>query len=131
MTPPLTYRRAVVIASSMIIDWNREHSIGLYLDAKNHMLHNEIISIGTATDTLIHPREVFKPAIMHSACQIVMLHNHPSGDLHPSRTDRKVTRILYKAGQLLLIRLVDHLIFNKRGEYYVITTPKQTTKNMD
>lgn len=128
---PLTYKSCVTVATSYIIDWNREHLIGLYLNAKNHLVHSEIISIGTVTETIIHPREVFKPAIIYSATSIMLLHNHPSGDLRPSRNDRKSTRILKKAGELLLIPLVNHLVFNKRGFYHPIYEPKDTTKNLD
>src|SRR3990167_4443333 len=80
----LNHNRAVVIASSMILDWNKEHCIAIYLDSQNHLRHSEIISIGTATETLIHPREVYKPAIVNSAVQVMLLHNHPSGDIMPS-----------------------------------------------
>lgn len=121
----LTLDYAVTIASSQIIDWNREHCIGIYLDAKNHMLHSELISVGTATETLIHPREVFKPAILHSAVKMVLLHNHPTGDLFPSKMDVKLTRELTRAGQILQIELVDHLIFNKNNKYYSMSFHKK------
>lgn len=114
----LTLDYAVTIASSQIIDWNREHCICIYLDAKNHMLHSELISIGTATETLIHPREVFKPAILHSAVKILLLHNHPTGDIYPSKMDKIITKRLKMAGELLQIELIDHLIFNKDNKYY-------------
>lgn len=115
---PLTLDYAVTIASSQIIDWNREHCICIYLDAKNHVLHTELISIGTATETLIHAREVYKPAFIHSAVKILLLHNHPTGDIYPSKMDKIITKRLKMAGELLQIELIDHLIFNKDNKYF-------------
>ena len=121
----LAHIEAVAIASSMVIDWNREHCIALFLDTKNHLLHSEIISIGTATDTLIHAREVFKPAIIHNAVKVMLLHNHPSGDIFPSKMDIAVTKRMADAGRLLQIELIDHLVFNKRGEFYSMSFHKK------
>ncbi|MFA5858449.1 MAG: DNA repair protein RadC [Elusimicrobiota bacterium] len=89
---------------------NKEHLRGLYLDIKNKLIHDEIISIGTLTENLVHPREIFNPAIHHSAAGIIISHNHPSGDPTPSEDDVKVTKKLLAASDVLGIELLDHII---------------------
>jgi len=88
----------------------REYLIGIYLDARKQLINKKVISIGTLDTNLIHPREVFKPAIQHNAAAVIVVHNHPSGDPKPSLEDRRVTKKLIKAGKLLGIKLIDHLI---------------------
>lgn len=79
------------------------------------MVHDEIISIGTVDANIVHPREVFRPAIASSAAGVVLVHNHPSGILEPSAEDRRVTKQIKEAGTLIDIELVDHLIVSKEG----------------
>jgi DNA repair protein RadC len=83
---------------------------GLYLDAKGRLLHERQISMGTLTASLVHPREVYAPALLHRAASVVVAHNHPSGDPEPSAEDRATTRRLHKAGRLLGVELLDHVI---------------------
>jgi DNA repair protein RadC len=80
------------------------------LDSSGKYIHSEMITRGTLNASLIHPREVFKVAIKHSAGSIILVHNHPSGDLKPSREDREVTRQIAEAGKLIDIPVHDHLI---------------------
>lgn len=82
----------------------------ILLNAKNQVLDLESISSGTLTASLVHPREIFKPAIRRSAHAIILAHNHPSGDPTPSREDREVTLRLVQAGKLIGIEVLDHLI---------------------
>ncbi|MFT7618121.1 MAG: DNA repair protein RadC [Planctomycetota bacterium] len=82
----------------------------LVLDARNRLLRRERISLGTLTGSLVHPREVFRVALRVSACAIVLVHNHPSGDPSPSTEDIQVTDRLRRAGDLLGIRVLDHVI---------------------
>jgi DNA repair protein RadC len=82
----------------------------LYLDAKGRLLHEEAISSGTLTASLVHPREVFGPALVRRAAAVVVGHNHPSGDPEPSEEDRATTRRLVRAGRLLGIELLDHVV---------------------
>jgi len=89
----------------------------LHLDSKNKIIKDEIISIGTLNASLIHPREVFKSAIKESANAIILIHNHPSGDPEPSFEDEQVTEKLFSAGELLCIKVLDHVIIGK-DEYY-------------
>jgi len=93
----------------------REHFISVLLDAKSYLIAYEIISIGTLSQTLVHPREVFYPAIRHKAASFLVVHNHPSGDLTPSKEDLHLTDLLIDASVLLGIPLRDHLIISKHG----------------
>lgn len=88
----------------------QENFISLLLDTKNNIVAKETISIGTLNSSIIHPREVFKPAIKKSISAIIVVHNHPSGDPTPSREDIEVTKRLKNAGDILGIELLDHII---------------------
>lgn len=102
--------KAAVIAREMIGDADREHLIVLLINARNKIVGVNTVSIGTLTASLVHPREVFKPAILAGAAAIVIAHNHPSGDCTPSPEDRDCTRRLREAGTLLGIPLIDSII---------------------
>jgi DNA repair protein RadC len=93
----------------------KEHFVALYLNARNQLIHKETISVGTLNASLVHPREVFKPAIDHLAAGIIVAHNHPSGNLEASEEDRKMTERLEKAGELIGIELMDSLIVTESG----------------
>jgi len=92
---------------------DREHFIVIGLDSKNKPCYREIVHIGTLNKTVIHPREVFKKAIMMSSNSLIIAHNHPSGDTAPSQEDIKVTNDLKKCGEILQINLLDHIIIGK------------------
>ena len=91
----------------------KEHLRGLYLNSRNHIIKDEVISIGTINANMIHPREVFRPAIECNASAIVIAHNHPSGEVKPSDEDINITRELVRAGRILGIFLLDHIIVTK------------------
>ncbi|HOK23616.1 MAG TPA: DNA repair protein RadC [Candidatus Hydrothermia bacterium] len=88
----------------------KEHLRGLYLDVKNRLLRDDIISVGTVDKTLSHPREVFKPAIEVSAVSLVLVHNHPSGDPTPSKEDIDFTKKIKSISEMMEIELLDHII---------------------
>ena len=92
---------------------DKEQFMILHLDTRNKIIKDEIVSVGTLNSSLIHPREVFKSAIKESANAIILVHNHPSGDAEPSEEDKKITDILFKAGELLSIKVLDHVIIGK------------------
>ena len=92
---------------------SKEHLRGIYLNAHYKVIHDEVISLGTVDGSMIHPREVFKPAIERSAVAVILAHNHPSGITNPSETDLAVTKQLVKAGKLLGVDLLDHIIVTK------------------
>lgn len=98
-----------------IRDKKQEYFICLTLDGANRLIAKRVISIGTLTASLVHPREVFADAIADRAASIIVAHNHPSGDLLPSSADIAVTERLKQAGELLGIELIDHLIVTKTG----------------
>ena len=93
----------------------REHFLVLPLTAKNEVLMVADVSVGTLTNTLVHPREVFEPPIRCGAAHIILAHNHPSGDPAPSAEDHRLTRVLKDAGALLGIPVTDHVILGGEG----------------
>lgn len=88
----------------------KEQLRALYLNSRYQIIRDEVISVGSLTSNIIHPREIFQPAIEYGAVAIIIAHNHPSGSLRPSLADKEVTKQLRYAGQLLGIDLLDHLI---------------------
>ena len=88
------------------------------LDSNNAIIASEIVSIGTLNMSIVHPREIFKLAILKSANSIILAHNHPSGNTDPSDEDIKVTEMLRKAGELLGIRVLDHVIVSGKLDKY-------------
>ncbi|TAH38930.1 MAG: DNA repair protein RadC [Planctomycetota bacterium] len=93
-----------------------ERFCALYLDAKGRLLRERRVSEGTLTASLVHPREVYGPALVHQAAAVVVAHNHPSGDPEPSVEDHATTRRLQRAGRILGIELLDHVIVGE-GRY--------------
>lgn len=91
----------------------KEHFAMFFLDSRNQEIRREIISVGTLNANLVHPREVFEPAIAHSAAHIIVAHNHPSGDPEPSEEDRIITTRLTDAGKILGIEIVDHIVVSR------------------
>jgi len=88
----------------------KEQLRGLYLNSRYQVIHDEVISVGTLTSNIVHPREVFQPAIEHGAIAIIIGHNHPSGNMEPTNADIVVTEQLLQAGKLLGIDILDHLV---------------------
>ena len=89
---------------------DREQFLVCCLDAKHAIIGVNIVSIGSLTLSIVHPREVFKPAILLNSCGIIAAHNHPSGDPTPSAEDRTLTARLRQAGELIGIALLDHIV---------------------
>lgn len=96
-----------------IRDNKKEHFVVFYLDSRNQEIKREIISIGSLNANLVHPREVFEPAIKNLAAQIIICHNHPSGDCEPSEEDLEINKRLIEAGKILGIEIIDHIIVSK------------------
>jgi DNA repair protein RadC len=88
----------------------KEQLRGLYLNSQYQVVHDEVISVGSLTSNIVHPREVFQPAVERSAVAIILAHNHPSGRLEPTMADVEITQQLISAGKILGIDLLDHLI---------------------
>jgi len=96
-------------------DRKRETFLALLLDGKNRVIREVRVSEGSLTASIVHPREVFNPAIRESAAAVVFVHNHPSGDPAPSRQDLEVTRRLVQTGEVVGIRVLDHVILGSEG----------------
>jgi len=96
-------------------DHKKEHFVIFYLDSRNQEIKREIISVGSLNANLVHPREVFEPTVRHLAAQVILAHNHPSGDPEPSEDDLEITKRLTESGKILGIEVVDHIIVVKNG----------------
>lgn len=111
----LTSPDALYQACEYIQKESQEHLVVFYLSSRCTIVQKETLTIGTATASLIHPREVFRSAIQHNATAIALAHNHPSGNTEPSQADIAVTKQIAHSGQMLGIELVDHLICSPFG----------------
>jgi len=96
---------------------NREHFLSLHLNSKNQLIREVLVSIGSLSTSVVHPREVFTPAVRDSSAAVLFIHNHPSGDPAPSREDRDCTQRLIQAGRILGIRVLDHIVLG-HDDYY-------------
>jgi DNA repair protein RadC len=91
--------------------WQSQEKFAVvFLDNKNQFLGTKVITIGTATETLVHPRDIFREGIKQGATKLIIAHNHPSGNLEPSQADLDLTEQLLQGAQYLAIPLLDHLI---------------------
>ena len=115
--PVINNAKDAVAQLSDMRDLKKEHFMALYLNAKNQLVHKETISMGTLNANLVHPREVFEPALKYSAAQIIVAHNHPSGDPKPSEDDLEVTKRLTEAGKMMGIEIMDHVIVSKNSHF--------------
>lgn len=116
---PITEPRNFVnLANRIVTDDAREHFVAVYLDGRSRPIGHSIVSVGTATASLVHPREILQPAIMLGAVSFVIGHNHPSGDPRPSREDETVTKRLSEAGEVLGVRLLDHVVWTREGAFH-------------
>ena len=95
----------------------KEHFLLLTLDGASPVIKQRIIHIGTLNQALVHPREIFKPAIQDNAAGVIIAHNHPSGTLEASRADIQITQRLKEVAKLVGIELLDHVILSKEGFY--------------
>ena len=93
----------------------KEHFVVLYLNARNQLIGKETVSVGTLNANIVHPREVFQPAVLKSAASIILVHNHPSGDTSPSNDDIQLTERMVKAGEMMGIDVLDHVIVCERS----------------
>ncbi len=100
-----------------IADKRQEYFVALYLDGAKRILEKRVLFIGTIDKSIVHPREVFAPAIELRAASLIVAHNHPSGQLHPSQSDLAITQKLAQSAEILGIELLDHLIITKEGYF--------------
>ena len=110
MDPPITSPADALPELRFIRDLKKEHFVAVFLNARNQVIKTSTISVGSLNASLVHPREVFAPAVGISAASVILGHNHPSGDVTPSKEDIELTRRMVQAGEIMGIEVVDHLI---------------------
>jgi len=111
----LTNPEKLYAACEDLLEKAQEHLVIFYLSSRCTVIQREVISVGTATASLVHPREVFRAAMQHNASAIALAHNHPSGNAEPSEADLIATQTIATAGSIVGIELVDHLVCSVRG----------------
>jgi DNA repair protein RadC len=113
--PKINSAKEAVAQLQELRKMKKEHFVALYLNARNELVCKETVSIGILNASLIHPREVFKPAIDKLAVSVIIAHNHPSGDVKPSEDDIEITKRLKKAGEILGVEVLDHIIITENS----------------
>lgn len=115
-TPVNTPKEAVKLIGKEMEDLDREVLMVVNLQSDLRPINVNLVAVGVLDSALVHPREVFKSAILSNAASIIMIHNHPSGKLMPSKDDLDMTERIKKAGEIIGIKLLDHVIAGKNGE---------------
>jgi DNA repair protein RadC len=95
------------------IDQEKEHYYAMHLNIRSQVMMVELVTIGLLNNSLVHPRETFRRAVIAGSAAIIIAHNHPSGEVDPSDEDLKITRVMHEAGNILGIAMFDHIIFTK------------------
>ena len=108
---------AVELGKRFLEESDREQLLVCCLDAKNQPTAINVVSVGNLNNSLVHPREVFKPAILSNSASIILFHNHPTGDPTPSKEDTNITERLKECGNILGIKLIDHIIIGDNSYY--------------
>lgn len=109
---------AADIAASFIGDEDREVFLVMCLNSKNQVNAVHRCHVGSINSSIVHPREVFKSAILNNSASIIVAHNHPSQDVMASKEDIEVTRRLVKCGEMMGIEVLDHLVINEKGKFF-------------
>jgi len=121
--PKLALARCALDAAAILrpiyadLDADQEHFSILLLNNKNRVRAHKLISSGSLTASLVHPREVFKPVMLYGAAAVILCHNHPSGDPEPSPEDIDITRRLVQCGEIFGIRMLDHVILGRESMF--------------
>jgi len=116
---PLKFSNSVDVYNAFknLHETDRERFYAIHLDTKNKVIGVDMISQGSLNSSTVHPREVYKPAILNSAASVIFVHSHPSGESEPSVSDRELTKQLKQAAEIMGIEVLDHVIIG-RDEYY-------------
>lgn len=107
----------VELVKDILNNSDREKLVAVCLDTKNQPTNIEVVSIGSLNTSIVHPREVFKTAIISNSASIIICHNHPSGDTTPSKEDINITTRLKESGKILGIDLIDHIIITSNNDF--------------
>jgi DNA repair protein RadC len=105
----------VAVARGQLKGKKKEHFLVLCLDTRNRLINHKLVSMGSLDTSIVHPREAFKEAVSSCAASVIFAHNHPSGDPEPSKEDIELTKRLVKAGEIIGIEVLDHIIVCDRG----------------
>jgi len=109
----------------------KEYLVCLYLNARNALLKKEIVSVGLLDKTLLHPREIFYPAVEFNAASVILVHNHPSGDFSPCENDVQIVKKITQAGEIMGIPIIDFIIVSENGHYSFYGKLKDQNKGFD
>ena len=115
LIPILQQTDVYELVKDELINSDREVFLSVMLTARNHLIGVETVSIGSVNSAILSPREVFKGALLANAVSIILCHSHPSGDLSPSEEDIRITKRLIEVGELLGVKVLDHLIVSDQG----------------
>jgi len=115
LIPILQQTDVYELVKDELINSDREIFLSVMLTSRNHLIGVETVSIGSVNSAILSPREVFKGALLANAVSIILCHNHPSGDLSPSEEDIRITKRLIEVGELLGVKVLDHLIVSDQG----------------
>lgn len=115
--PIIQTTKDIIAQISYLREHKKENFVVLYLNSRYELLAKETISVGILNASLVHPREVFEPAARYFAAQIILAHNHPSGDSEPSEDDLDLTRRMVEAGKILGIEIFDHVIISNSNSF--------------
>ena len=107
-----------ILALEDKIEQYKEHYYVMHLNIRSQVIMVELVTVGTVSSSLVHPRETFRRAVMAGAASIIIAHNHPSGEADPSDEDTKITQLMFDAGNLLGITMLDHIIFTN-DNYFI------------
>jgi DNA repair protein RadC len=114
-SPVTTAEDAVNLVRGELVGKKKEYFLAMYLDTRNRVINTSRVSIGSLNSSIVHPREAFREAIAAAAAAVIFVHNHPSGDLQPSDDDIAITKRLAKAGEVIGIEVLDHIIVGDSG----------------
>ncbi len=115
LIPILQQEDVYNLVKDELVNSDREMFLSVMLTSKNHLIGVETVSLGSINASIITPRDVFKSAILANAVSVILGHNHPSGDLTPSNQDIEITRHLIEAGELIGVKVLDHLVVSDQG----------------
>lgn len=131
LEPVSSPKEAARILAKWFESYDREVLTVVNLQADLRPINYTQVSIGDLSESLAHPREIFKAAILSNAASILLLHNHPSGSLKPSAEDRRITERIQQAGELMGIHLLDHIILGKNGDFFSIVQEEKNRVRED
>ena len=130
-TPNGYNRKLELLHLEDAVDLAKEHFYVMHLDTRSRVNMVELVSLGSLTCSVVHPRETFRRAVIQGSACIIVGHNHPSGEPDPSSEDTKVTKLLFEAGKVLGIDMLDHIVFSEKKFFSFKLNSIQDTSNIE